>query len=375
MVQSAKITLRLGSLIMVVVVLCFVVLELVHDAGTNLATMTFTPLFKVHQQDETGEVWLWCVLTRNNTRDFYHMAHAAQSVIPCWSWFEKMRRNLTTTRMMTYCGIWLTDTKILRLNPAGWTGQLIEHMGCIVSETEPPFYNTSAAENTNSTNRTIALFYTSPRNVLTGFQWFERPEDAKSLRRKVLESINFTETAPAQVDNIRGKGDSDAALRIAVVDRKSSRRLLNIENISRALHDAYPSATLEIGYMEDMEPQEQFSFWGRQDIVIAAHGAGLTNLFFLPPGNTSAIIEIFPLHFYDTTFFPSLRNSAGIRGYGYYNNETDLEGDWRNYSNTLRKRKYYRRQDLQPPVEAILELVRQAVFDGIRYGMNVPNPS
>ena len=84
-------------------------------------------------------------------------------------------------------------------------------------------------------------------------------------------------------------------------------------------------------------------------MVVAGHGAALANAFILPPRVTSALIEIFSLHFYGKTFFHTLRNSADIRGYGLYNNESDLQADWAKYSNTMKKWNYLRRQDFGAP--------------------------
>ena len=322
-------------------------------------------------RNEEKDIWLWCALKRYSTRRLFHFPHAAQSLLPCWSWFERMRSNLTntttttTTTTVLHCGFWLIEKNYPTIALEGWVGQLIEHMGCSISETEPPCYSSAS----NSGN---AMFYFLPRDVLHDYQWFERPQDATSLRMQVLQSINFTDNHGTTAAAATATNHRHDALRIAIIDRRSTRKLLNVDNVSSSLRHAYPLAAVEIAYMEDMEPTEQFLFWSRQDIIIAGHGAALTNTFFLPPGNTSALIEIFPPHFYDVTFFRTLRNSAGIRGYGYYNNESDLQADWAKYSNTMKKRKYYRLQDLEPPVDAILDLVRQALVDG---GHDIINPN
>ena len=118
--------------------------------------------------------------------------------------------------------------------------------------------------------------------------------------------------------------------------------------------------------MEDMAPMEQFALWSQQSIVIAPHGAGLTNSMFLPPGNASAVIEIFPrciiMHM---RMFGSLLKSCGIRRYGYYFGKvSDPAADWEVYGSTREQRSYYRSVDLEPPVDDILGLVRKALMDG-----------
>jgi capsular polysaccharide biosynthesis protein len=100
---------------------------------------------------------------------------------------------------------------------------------------------------------------------------------------------------------------------IAIVNRKVRRRIVNSDNITTALTAAFPSAQIQTVHMEDMLPLEQFVFWSQQRIVIAPHGAGLTNAIFLPPGNASAVIEIFPLHYYPAFYFGNLLRNPTIR--------------------------------------------------------------
>jgi capsular polysaccharide biosynthesis protein len=139
---------------------------------------------------------------------------------------------------------------------------------------------------------------------------------------------------------------------------------MNVENITAALREANPSALIQTLYMEDMEPMEQFSIWSQQNIVIAAHGAGLMNAIFLPPGNASAVIEIFPPHYYPQFYFGSLLRECGIRRYGYYYNESDPDVDWAVHGSTIRQRRFYRNVDLEPPVNDIVALVRKALLEG-----------
>jgi Glycosyltransferase 61 len=109
---------------------------------------------------------------------------------------------------------------------------------------------------------------------------------------------------------------------------------------------------------------EQYAFWSQHDVIVAAHGAALTNAIFLPPGGGSAVIEIFPPHFYDTDFYGTLLKRSGIRGYGYYNDVTDIAADFAAHTKTHSEVIKYREQNLSPPVEAIIDLVKQALADG-----------
>ena len=334
----------------------------------------------IDAEDDYGpEVELWCSLLEPfSTSDFYHFPHAAQSLFPCWSWFERMRSNLANITTKTRCGFLFKQDDYRSLYREGWIKSFMDNMGCNHSNIEHPLLSTHRNKSTiEGTENDTALFYILPEEAIYGFQWFERPEDALSLRRKVLEQIQSSDNNGSTTTNLTTNrdgddDDDDGHVRIAIVDRTKNRKFVNIENISAAIRQTYPTASLTIAYMEDMDGPQQFLFWSRHDIIIVGHGAAITNAIFMPLRNTSAVIEIFPHHFYDTTFFGTLLQSIGIRGYGYYNNETDLAADWRVYSRTLPQRKHYRGQDLEPPVDAVLDLLRQALLDG---GYDLLNPT
>jgi hypothetical protein len=199
-----------------------------------------------------------------------------------------------------------------------------------------------------------------------GRHWFEKPDDAAALRSRLIDrqkevnSSKWNESSPSSIEQ------QQQQLTIAIVNRKGKRRLVNTDNITMALRETYPSARIQTFYMEDMEPMEQFAFWSQQSIVIAPHGAGMTNSIFLPPGNASAVIEIFPPHYYQHFYFGGLLRSCGVRRYGYYYNASDPAADWAVYGSTKEQRTLYRSVDLEPPVDDILGLVRKALIEGER---------
>jgi hypothetical protein len=261
---------------------------------------------------------MWCVLDENNTVQFKHFPHASQALLPCWSWFERVRESTGGGSNMS-CGFYVKpDLKV-----SHWPGQLIELMGCAVSYDQPQFTTS------NQTSKTMILHY----DELVGrvIKWFEKPEDAAALRSRLLDRmVNSSKWS-------RSLSSTDAQQQqqtITIVNRKRTRRLVNSDNITAALQNAYPSALIQTVYMEGMEPIEQFAVFSQASIVIAPHGAALMSGMFLPPGNASAVIEIFPHHYYPTPFFGNLLRSCGVRRYGYYNNETDPDADWKEYGST-----------------------------------------
>ena len=313
----------------------------------------------------TSEVWLWCQLDADNTRfrHFRHFPHASQALLPCWSWFQKIKRErrhrLMTkdTRTNTHCGFYLKDGLGQFVRPNQWIDDLIRHMGCIVTESEPPRSidsggcTSKGAENCGARN--ITLVYRLPKDNFYSLQFFKRPQDAAALRTTILRSLKVKEK------------QRTSATRIAIVNRKSTRRIMNRKIMVAALRATFPNTTVKTVYMEDMTPEQQFRFWSQQDIVITGHGAAITNAFFLPPRNTSAVIEIFPPHYYPAHYFSSLLESAGIRGYGHFNGVSDYIADNAEHSKTKAERSLYRQQNLKPSVDAVVDLVRQAMLQGV----------
>lgn len=327
-------------------------------AATTTTSPSATPTRPGDEQAVLNMWYLWCVLDDNNTVLFDHFPHTSQSLLPCWSWFQRMQEQKGDDEQMAHtgttassnmsCGFYLKSPH-LKLN--SWAEQLIQVMGCSVTRDSP--------SNTNVSN--TILHYVDP-TVVRRFRWYEKPSDAAALRSRLLEERRHriqqngtTWTNPTHSPN-------DSRMMIAIVNRQVRRRIVNCDNITTALQLAFPSAQIQIVYMEGMQPWEQFVFWSQQCIVIAPHGAGLTNAIFLPPGNASAVIEVFPHHYYPAFYFGNLLGSCGIRRYGYYNNESNPEADFAVYGATPENRSQYKHQDMEPPVDAIVDLVRQAMM-------------
>ena len=342
--------------------------ESVRPQADDLDTIKF---FSNVSQPEPEDLQLWCQLDPENTNDrvFWHFPQTSQGLLPCWSWFQTMMRarnidmdsTTTNTARITQCGFYMknwTDKRSRRAtDPEEWIAQLIKHMGCSVTEIEPTRSiradDCKGNGTANCGGRNMAFVHRLPIRVFNDGQFFERPEDAATLRTQVFQSLKVT--------NIPRTARTPA--RIAFVDRKRTKRILNRKEITAAIRAAFPSATVETAYMEDMQPFEQFVFWGQHDIIITGHNAAVMNAIFMPPGNTSTVIEIYPPHYYPS-IFAHLVQSAGIRGYRYVNGASNWLEDFQAHSRTGAERVLYRTVHLEPPVDDIVDLVRQAMSEG-----------
>ena len=126
------------------------------------------------------------------------------------------------------------------------------------------------------------------------------------------------------------------------------------------VHSKHPEAETEMANIEDLTGLQQMKWWYRQDIVVIAHGAALTNAIFLR--NNSAVVEIFPPHYYPIYYFGELCNQAGIRNYGYYNNCSDPAADFALHNITYNERSYNHGLSLEPPIDAIMDLVTKSAI-------------
>lgn len=81
---------------------------------------------------------------------------------------------------------------------------------------------------------------------------------------------------------------------VTIVSRQgcAERSLRNEEELALCLHRRLPHCKVQLQRFEELDLEAQFDLISTTDLLIGAHGAGLTHCLFLPP--TSAVLEIFP---------------------------------------------------------------------------------
>jgi len=262
----------------------------------------------------------WCILDENNTFAFVHVPHAAEVLLQCWSWFQTFNRT-------EECGFYLRGKLSLegKTNLMGeWKKTLVHAMGCQVTTNKPPIEHPS--------------YYLIRKSGES--RWLWKKEDMHSLRGK-LDDFGLV-----------NEGYTSGSLRIGFVNRQHNRRILNMDNITSMARQMYSEATITIANMEDLTGIEQMRWWSSQDIVVAAHGAALTNMIFLH--ENSAIVEVFPAHYCPIHYFGSLCNVTGVRNYRYYSNCTTTAAMNKN-------RVHLRSLDLEPRIDEVMNLMSKAV--------------
>ena len=103
---------------------------------------------------------------------------------------------------------------------------------------------------------------------------------ATRLLRSVFDRASAVESYPRKI----------------VLQRKYTRRLVFDNETKQALKNS----GFQMVCTDDMELQQQIDLYSRAELIIAAHGAGLSNLVFCRPG--VRVLEIFPQGYSTRTF-------------------------------------------------------------------------
>jgi hypothetical protein len=107
---------------------------------------------------------------------------------------------------------------------------------------------------------------------------------------------------------------------IAVLTRRGSRSIFNSDAVVAALGARFDEPVRVLAF-EGLSFAEQVRALADVWLLVAPHGAGLTNLVFLLPG--AALIEVFPLYWRPLLYFDTLARSCGVWHGAYENYDSD----------------------------------------------------
>lgn len=141
-----------------------------------------------------------------------------------------------------------------------------------------------------------------------------------------------------RVTNINNNEPSDkpCTLNLTILGRKNDgnvptyaqgRQIANIEELTVAFQhvtDKISNLSFKVtpSYFEEKTIQEQISIMQKTDVLVAAHGAGITNILFMK--SHSSLVELQPFEYYPDTFEEMARNIADI-GYDVSIAEPDVD--------------------------------------------------
>ena len=228
----------------------------------------------------------WCVITHtyialNPSKYFNHFPHAAETLLPCWSYFYE--QGLTDS-----CGI---DLRLGKYNLSSWNRELIEDaMGCKIKSDENPGQKGDIDYKPN-------LYHMRPR--FEYIRYLNSPEHAHALRRNIISDDDIAK--------VKGKGKP---LQIGIIQRPDARRIDNLQEIRDAIQVALPDAHIDMTDFNFTTLKEQAWYFASKDLIIAAHGAALTNSIFITP--KTIVLQMHPSGYYYPFFEPLIEQAGGI---------------------------------------------------------------
>lgn len=217
--------------------------------------------------------------------------HSAEAIFACWSWFQRVGANSATRALLVGDGMPMIMHK--------WSLQLVRAMRCRVFA-----YKTlrGLMPLLREKQDQASVTYFEPQFVEN--HWIDSRLDANSLREMILPGFERDATQ----------------IHIGILERDNNRRIRNLTELEQRLvkHDSPEqlSFNVTIQRMDDLKLHEQARWFASQHIIVAAHGAALTNVIFSFPNTT--VIQLYPFRYYLPGYFESLVSKIGGHSLDWY---------------------------------------------------------
>lgn len=218
-----------------------------------------------------------------------------------WHWHTQTLPNIALLRR---AGLYPGKVKLLCCNPADWREISLSLLGVQPSDT--------IGDSVSRVFKIRELYYPSFLDKTN--MWLQSPE--------------LLDTYQAIAADVRGRAPPQEGLELIYISRLDSKRrkLLNEIELSDAL-EKFGFVTVipgEINYLQ------QVAMMRSARVIVAPHGAGLTNLAFAP--KPSVVIEVIPSYWYSEakSAFRVLAQLAGHRYCAVVSHDTNSETmDWK----------------------------------------------
>lgn len=291
---------------------------------------------------------LWCVIGNDSmwpgVKSWgWHksVAHFAEAIMPCWSWF--VRSHATTN-----CGFYIVHNL---QQPHPWGMQLMDTMGCRVKRSNlPQEWNMTATELERDDEVTIWKEFPFQQGY-----WFENRVDVD-----ILKSLLLLHGSEAM--NTDDELTSRKTLQIGIVNRTGTRQIANLvelqHGIEAVLTEQGISFSLSIQSLDDLTLQQQAAWFASQHILVAVHGAGLTNCLFLQPNAT--VLSLYPKDYYFVGYFESLITKVGGYNMDWYAGDKSKAKDVHEEMSTIEREAAKKIASFQVSVEDIAALILEA---------------
>ena len=265
-----------------------------------------------------------------------HFAHSMQQLYKCFSWMET-RQNINS------------NTHRILILPRNITqyhdGKTPHNLDTgFVHAMEDVLVTTIVQDLKNSipTDRDVVhCKKKSPAHVLAD------PDHGRNFGDKILRHYKRSPMPPKSCEQ---------PPRICILDRKRTRRILNVKQLKQGLETAFPDSPVSIRYFERATFLEQVEVFSSADILISPHGAQLSSIPFLP--KCAKPLELFTAGYYVPDFFGSLSTHAGLNHSSAYVGDEATQGDLRYRMKSMKTRVRARAHSMCPNVSDLVQLVQ-----------------
>mmetsp|Transcript_24415 Transcript_24415/g.36225 ORF Transcript_24415/g.36225 Transcript_24415/m.36225 type:complete len:638 (-) Transcript_24415:254-2167(-) len=273
---------------------------------------------------------LWCVISNNSMWPKVDswgwessIAHSSEALLPCLELF--LTRNRT---LYPLCGYWLLDD-LKESSAILWAKELMSLTDCLHFESQ------SVSHNNSSYPR---HYY---EHLFEEEYWFEG-RGANLFRPLVLpESSSLDQTH----------------LQIGIIRRGHNRKMSQVEHLESSLKNlslGVPSI-VSLRSFDGLTLRQQAEWFNSQHIIIAVHGAALSNGIFIEPNTT--LLQIYPYRYYFKGYYESLFNKMNAYTLEWYDGDVSKAPNPRGQRDaTTRKRQEW----VNISVTDILNLVQDA---------------
>lgn len=186
-------------------------------------------------------------------------------------------------------------------------------------------------------------------NPLWQSDWTDLPCMSSELvhvwRHRIMTAYGIDTT----LDNtpvVSGNQPRAPVLRVTIIARAGRRRIVNQGDLFDSLRQQFPRADVNLVDFEGMSIEEQIKYIYDTDILVGAHGAGLTHAMWLKPGRS--LVEIQPDRMHGSDEHRGFRGLAKVRGLQYYKMRAHGIG-WQSQSRNISYSEYLESQDELKP--------------------------
>lgn len=155
----------------------------------------------------------------------------------------------------------------------------------------------------NHCYRDLIVGISKVRDVETGTLYEFPPNITKELLPRLFEYLNITFDLPTRPE-------------IVFVGRRTSKRVIvNFEEVTNAIIEAFPGYRVRPLYLEDMQMRDQIEAAYKSTLFIGVHGSGLSHLAWMRPD--AALIEVAPYNFTCCDWYKRATAVSGVQYFRY----------------------------------------------------------